>query len=104
MSQSPRVLDVFQCGLAGSPDEAVLATAATESRIVITHDRDFGRLAILGNQPVFGIVYFRPGHIDGQFTIGTIEALDRQAMDLSPPFILVSERRCPHVRFRLRNL
>jgi predicted nuclease of predicted toxin-antitoxin system len=98
------VVDVFQRGLSGSPDEAVLAAAVAESRVIITHDRDFGRLAILANQSVFGIVYFRPGHIDAQFTIETISTLDLQAIELSPPFILVAERRGPHVRFRRRHL
>lgn len=98
------IVDVFQAGLAGSPDEAILTAAVGEGRIVITHDRDFGRLALLAKHAVFGVVYFRPGHIDAQFTIGTIEALDRQAMELSPPFILAAERRGPHVRFRMRRL
>lgn len=98
------IVDVFQRGLAGSPDEAILAAAFAEDRIVITHDRDFGRLAILAGYPVFGIVFFRPGHIDAQFTIETIQTLDRHAIELSPPLILVAERRGFRVRFRLRNL
>ena len=98
------IVDVFQAGLAGATDEVILAHAVVENRVVITHDRDFGRLALLTKQNVYGIVFFRPGHIDANFTIGMIEALDRQAMELATPFILSVQRRGPHVRFRLRGL
>jgi hypothetical protein len=42
---------------------------------VVTHDADFGTLAILQNEPLVGIVYLRPGHIDAQFTVATFQAV-----------------------------
>lgn len=44
----------------GSTDEAVLAQAQTESRILITFDKDFGELAFLWGLPSSsGIILFR---------------------------------------------
>jgi predicted nuclease of predicted toxin-antitoxin system len=40
----------------GSTDPVVLALAATEGRIVITEDRDFGELVIRKRLPVAGIL------------------------------------------------
>ena len=40
----------------GSRDEAVLALAETEQRVVITEDRDFGELVVRKRLPVAGVV------------------------------------------------
>lgn len=95
--------DVFTAGLAQQPDDVILAEARKNDRIVLTHDRDFGRLAVLGRQPFQGIVFLRPGHIDAQFTVATLQAIDAQEFDFSPSFILVARRRGNHVQFRLRR-
>ena len=42
--------------LAGSPDTVVLDAAEQRGMILITHDRDFGTLAILRELPVRGVV------------------------------------------------
>lgn len=42
------------------PDEAILARAQTEERLVVTHDKDFGELAFrFGLRSSCGIVLFR---------------------------------------------
>ena len=98
------VLDVFQAQLVGSDDETVLRRAAAEDRVVLTHDRDFGTLAVLAGCPVVGIVYLRPGHINPQFTIASLQGLLLKSLDLTPPFILVAQRRGPQLTVRLRRL
>ena len=95
--------DVLTLGLAKTADDVILTEALKDSRIVLTHDRDFGRLAILFRQPMHGIVFLRPGHIDPQFTIATLQAIDAQEFDFSPAFILVARRRGNHVQLRLRR-
>lgn len=40
---------VVGAGLAGEPDDVVLEYARTESRVVVTHDDDFVRLAATGH-------------------------------------------------------
>lgn len=101
--QACDVEDVLALGLAQASDDVILREAFNQSRIILTHDRDFGRLAILGRQPLYGVVFLRPGHIDPQFTIATLETIDERDLDLSPSFILVARRRGTHVQLRLRR-
>ncbi len=41
------------------PDQAVLALAYQEGRILITNDRDFGDLIVRERQPHMGVIFFR---------------------------------------------
>jgi predicted nuclease of predicted toxin-antitoxin system len=95
--------DVHTLGLGKSADDLILAAGRKDNRIVLTHDRDFGRLAILLRQPMHGIVFLRPGHIDPQFTIATLTAIELQDFDFTPSFILVARRRGTHVALRMRR-
>ena len=45
----------------GLPDEQVLAIAATEGRILIASDRDFGELVFARQHPHAGVILFRLG-------------------------------------------
>lgn len=98
------VVDIREIGWAGRPDTKLLDRSVAERRVVVTHDRDFGTLALAANAPVHGILYLRPGHIDPAFTTATLQALLRQHLSILPPFVLVAERRGEHVKIRLRQL
>ena len=78
--------------------------AHQQERVVLTHDSDFGMLAIAQVEPFTGIIYLRPGHIRASFTIQTIETLAEQPIDVHPPFIIVAEQRDHAVRVRTRQL
>jgi predicted nuclease of predicted toxin-antitoxin system len=95
--------DVLKLGLGKAADDVILAEAVKDGRIVLTHDRDFGRLAVLVRQPIYGIVYLRPGHIEPQFSVATLQAIDGRDLDFSPSFVLVARRRGPHVQLRMRR-
>lgn len=45
----------------GLPDPNILAAAYREKRTVVTHDRDFGELVFVENQPHAGVIYLRLG-------------------------------------------
>ncbi|MBL8850812.1 MAG: DUF5615 family PIN-like protein [Planctomycetaceae bacterium] len=98
------VLDVIRAGLQGTADLEILRLAASEQRVVVTHDADFGRLAILQGEPVVGIVYVRPGHFDPQYTIDSLTSLMGVDPELSPPFLLVVRRRGVQIDIRIRGL
>jgi predicted nuclease of predicted toxin-antitoxin system len=87
----------------GLSDSEVLQQATKAGRIVLTHDSDFGGLALMGAKFV-GIVYLRPGHIRADFTIKTLEAIRDNAPEVTPPFILVAERTGDTVKIRVRQL
>lgn len=97
-------LDVKRSGLVGSTDLALLQRAADEERTVVTHDHDFGTLAIAAQQPFYGILYLRPGHLDPAFTVASLRAVFSADLSPRPPFVLVAERQHEHVKIRLRHL
>jgi predicted nuclease of predicted toxin-antitoxin system len=98
------VLDVCEEGWRGEEDAALLRLACSLNRIVVTHDSDFGGLSIARFEPVVGIVFLRPGHIDPKFTIDTLHVLFEQDIEVSPPFLIVAKRIRGDVTIRLRRL
>ncbi|MGD9858342.1 MAG: DUF5615 family PIN-like protein [Planctomycetaceae bacterium] len=78
------VVDVYECGLNGATDSEILARAFSEGRVVLTHDRDFGTLCVLAGQDAIGIIYMRPGHIDPQFTVGSLKVLLNAGLHVIP--------------------
>lgn len=98
------VSDVCEDGLQGSTDVALLQRAVAANRVVVTHDPDFGTLAILQKEPVVGILFLRPGHIDPQFTIETLQSVLSANPDVTPPFVIVARRKGIKVTIRVRLL
>jgi len=98
------VIDAGQAELRGGADQQLLEFALREQRVIVTHDSDFGTLAVHQNQSLVGIIYLRPGHIDPAFTIATLDAIRRADPDLKPPFILVARRDANRVTMRIRRL
>jgi predicted nuclease of predicted toxin-antitoxin system len=96
------VESVSEQGKFGFPDTQVLQQATKEGRVVLTHDSDFGGLALFGAKFV-GIIYLRPGHIRADFTMKTLEAIRDNAPEVKPPFILVAERTGDTVKIRVRQ-
>ena len=101
VEQGKNVRTVREEDLLGHDDVEVIRRAHGESRVVLTHDADFGRLAVQAAEPFTGIVYLRPGHISAEFVLGILAAVDTIG-DVTAPFILVAERRGGTVKVRLR--
>ena len=59
----------------GAEDEAVLALARTEDRVLLTEDKDFGLLAFARGQQTAGVVLIR-------FNAGVRRALGRAIVEL----------------------
>ena len=97
------VKSVAEQGLFGLPDTEVLKQALESGRVVLTHDSDFGGMAVFGVKFI-GVIYLRPGHIEAEFTVKTLEAIRDNAPDVTPPFILVAERTGDTVKIRVRQL
>lgn len=98
------VQDVKELGWIGRGDEELMRWAHGEQRVILTHDRDFGRLAIVQQVPFYGIVYLRPGHIVVQEVLDTLDRLLNWKQEVLPPFLLVCERIGQEIRLRLRSL
>jgi predicted nuclease of predicted toxin-antitoxin system len=89
--------------LIGRPDVDVLERAASQGRVVVTHDVAFGRSAIRAGAAFVGIVYLRPGHISAEFVLAIIDALRDSSVEVQAPFIVVAERQQFAVRVRARR-
>lgn len=98
------VWDVCENGWQGRSDIELLRHAVAGQRVIVTHDSDFGTLAMLGGEPVIGILYLRPGHVDAQFTIETINTVLQSDPDIAPPFVLVARRSGVTVSMRVRQI
>ena len=90
-------------GLGGRSDETILRFAHDRGRVVLTHDSDFGLLAVRHGVPYVGIVYLRPGHISPAFVLEMLAAVESAPItEVTPPFMIVAERRGDTVRIRVR--
>jgi len=98
-----QVRSVFDEGLASQEDIKILRFAHARRWVVLTHDSDFGALAIRKGEPFTGIVYLRPGHIEPAFVMGVLEAVESLPVEAVPPFLLVAERKANTVRVRVRS-
>lgn len=82
----------------------ILRRARSEGRVVLTHDGDFGALAVHAGEPIVGIVRVRPGHIRAQVVIDVLAAFETREVEAEPPFVAVVESRGDSVRIRVREL
>lgn len=101
--QSCDVLHVYDVGLAHTPDTDILTWANDNDRVVVTLDDDFGKLVFKEKQHFIGIVRLRPGHLVGSLHKKTLLAILDATLDLTPPFLLVAERKPDHIQIRYRT-
>jgi predicted nuclease of predicted toxin-antitoxin system len=88
----------------GSPDEAVLAQAQAEGRIVVTFDKDFGELAFRRRLPSSsGIILFRFTAQSPAHTVALIVAAVQSQSDWSGYFSVVEIDRIRMTPLRLQE-
>lgn len=97
------VVDVQQAGLVGADDSTILSWAVSQGRVVVSHDADFGMLAIQAGAAYVGIVHLRPGHISPLATINSVRQFLTFETDLIPPFIVTVKRTGHSVTVRIRH-
>ena len=102
-AQGKDIRTVVDDGLRGSDDIVVLGHAHAMGRVVLTHDADFGKLAIQADKPYTGILFLRPGHILPSFVLEALAALEASSVAVTPPFIVVVERKEDQIRVRARS-
>jgi len=98
--------DIFTAGqlnLTGKSDHVIISEALKTGRIIITHDSDFGSIAVAGGEPFTGIIYIRPGHIKGDYAIKTIKTVLQQDNEVSTGMIIVAQRQNETVKIRIRR-
>ena len=94
------VVSAFEEGWYLYKDEDILANAHQMDRFVLTHDSDFGHLAVYFKQPITGIILLRPGGRTPNEVISDLQELLEMAVDWTPPLISVYR----FGRLRIRRL
>lgn len=97
------VRSVLDEGLGGCDDLDITRHAHRSGRVILTHDSDFGSLAIQRAEPYVGIIFLRPGDIRPAVVLGMLAAVDSMTIDIRPPFIVVAARKDEMVRIRVRS-
>ncbi len=95
------VFSVEESEFVGSTDRQLIRLAYAAKRVILTHDSDFGMLAIRDGEPYFGIIHLRPGHVPPVHTITGLRRLLNEDLSLSTPFILICQT-FPGFRVRIR--
>ncbi len=90
--QGVDVASLYERGLAHLDDEAILDLGSAERRFVLTHDSDFGKLAIAEGRPIHGVLFLRPGDDPPNVVIAGLGMLLAAEVDWSPPLVAVFGR------------
>ena len=96
--QGVDVVSVREVGWHHYEDPDILAKAHTMRRFVLTHDSDFGKLAVYLKHPTTGIIHLRPGGRTATDVIADLQDLLRKQVDWTPPLIAVYQS--GHLRIR----
>jgi predicted nuclease of predicted toxin-antitoxin system len=78
----------------GSSDERVIELARSESRVVLTEDRDFGRLVFAATRATSGVIFIRyPATRRAELTARVLDLAQRQGDRLEESFTVVGPGR-----------
>ena len=97
-SQGVDVVSACEEGWGSYEDENILAVAYAMDRFVLTHDSDFGTLAVYLKHPTTGIIHLRPGGRPSTEVIADLQDLLNMQVDWTPPLIAVYQS--GHLRLR----
>jgi predicted nuclease of predicted toxin-antitoxin system len=93
------VLDVKEQQWYGQNDEALLDIAYKDNRFVLTHDSDFGTLAVNQGKPYYGILYLRLNNLKSTNVIRVCDQVFHKDLDVSSGTILVIEETRIRIRY-----
>lgn len=93
------VIDVKEKYWHGRGDDEILDIAHQKQRFVLTHDSDFGTLAVNMRRPYYGIIYLRLRNLKPANVVKICENVFHKDLDVSSGTILVIEE----TRIRIRN-
>jgi len=88
------VIDVKEKGWQGREDTFLLAQALSEKYFIITHDADFGMLAVNSGEAFYGIVFLRLKDLQPGNITRVMKDLINLDLDIEPgTLIVVGERK-----------
>jgi predicted nuclease of predicted toxin-antitoxin system len=87
------VIDVKEKGWHGKEDKFLLEQAYADERFILTHDSDFGTLAIFQSKEYYGIIYLRLKDLHYRNIIRVCENLLQLKQEVSIRSFVVEEGR-----------
>jgi len=93
------VIDTKEQGWFGKSDDELMEIAYKENRWVLTHDSDFGSLAIHEGKPYWGIIFFRVKNMQSQNVVRVCNQLLLRDIDFVSGTLMVVEE----ARIRIRQ-
>jgi predicted nuclease of predicted toxin-antitoxin system len=93
------IIDVKEKQWFGKEDEDVLNIAFQEKRFVLTHDSDFGTLAVNEEKNCYGVLYIRLNNLKHDNAIRVCEAVFQMDIEVIPGTIIVIEESKVRIRY-----
>ena len=97
------VSDVKEKGWHGVDDKFLLGFASTEKRFILTHDGDFGTLAINEGVPCYGIIYLRIKDLKFENVKRVLSKFLKTKMDLEEGNIIIVQEKQLRIRKIVRR-
>jgi predicted nuclease of predicted toxin-antitoxin system len=78
----------------GATDDQVLALSVKEQRVLLTEDKDFGRLVFAANREFAGVIFVRfPASARGSLGARVVETVQREQDRLGGAFVVLQPHR-----------
>jgi predicted nuclease of predicted toxin-antitoxin system len=92
------IIDVKEQEWQGKTDRELLEIAYKEERWVLTHDSDFGTLAIHEGMPFAGILFLRLGNLKAENVIQVCQKLLKQDLDYPRKGLVIVDENKARIR------
>lgn len=90
--------------ICGITDIKIIQKCYESTRIILTHDNDFGKLIFTKPVLFFSIIYLRPGHFDAGFHIPTIESILKKKELIHAGTLIIGHRTGQKINIRIKQI
>lgn len=97
-AQGHDVQDVKEEGWQGKHDAFLLRRAWATQRVVISHDREFGKLAIARQEPCYGVIYLRLRDQRAPNAIAVMRQFLKRRVTIQPGSLIVIQESRARIR------
>jgi len=98
------VLSTRDVGLGRATDTLLIDISLAQQRVIVTHDLDFGELAVRTRRSVHGVILLRSVSGDPHDTIVQLTTLLASVETVQPPFMVTVRGTPSQVVIRVRQL
>jgi predicted nuclease of predicted toxin-antitoxin system len=92
------VKEVLRAGWQGKTDDFLLEKALNEKRFILSHDSDFGSLAIKEGKRCYGIIFLRTASVKADEIIVILKKFISLKLDIRPGTFIVIDSKKVRIR------